>query len=261
MAAFEPAVSMAPRLRAMDEPQGDCWPELVDALRDAILASPHDETAHADIVRKTACICSDPTRLAENLLAGTARLLGEMWLEDDVDFVAVTLATHLLTNLLMRLEEAPETFGFAAGPRAAGIERGTVALMVAPGEQHGFGLCLLAYRLRYVGWQVHVAEGERDLVEHAFDRRPLAIGISAGHAEAIDRIASVVRLLRQRCSPRVLNIAVGGPAFSTPDCSRAVVACDLVATTADDMLTWLDKLGVETPSSPRLCTGDRLRPV
>ena len=182
-----------------------------------------------------------PCDMAEGLLCGAARLLGELWLNDDVDFVIVTLATHRLSSLLMQLEDDPEALGYPVQPRPA-IRRSQdrIALMTADDDQHGFGLSMLGYRLRQADYQVYVAENLADLRDYVTAVEPLAIGISASHTAAGRAAIAMAADLRKSFAPRQLNIALGGPAFTTSELGEAIEIADLVGQSSDDMLNWLD---------------------
>ena len=89
--------------------------------------------------------------LLNELLAPAARLLGRMWEEDACDFVTVTLGIHRL-NQIMKEAEAE-----AAEPAFSRSFDRHILLLPAPGEQHGFGIAMVADSFRAAGWCVRSA--------------------------------------------------------------------------------------------------------
>lgn len=82
-----------------------------------------------------------------NLLAPVARRLGEMWEEDTTDFANVTLGVSRLQRILRHIGE-----NYA---EAADVQRsGSVLLTTIPGEQHSFGLAMVAEFFRNDGWDI-----------------------------------------------------------------------------------------------------------
>ncbi|MEL6373923.1 MAG: hypothetical protein AAFR04_08130, partial [Pseudomonadota bacterium] len=84
-----------------------------------------------------------------NLLAPTARLLGQWWEDDDVDFVDVTIGTT-------RLQQAIHRFVPHSTPISHPQQK-RILLAPAPDEQHCFGLTILSEVMRARDW--HVAGG------------------------------------------------------------------------------------------------------
>ena len=90
-----------------------------------------------------------PTQtLLLDLLAPTARHLGELWADDLCDFAAVTIGLCHLHRILQDLSRGTRPTGFAGegGPR--------ILLCPAQGEQHTFGLAVVMELLRRAGWNV-----------------------------------------------------------------------------------------------------------
>jgi methanogenic corrinoid protein MtbC1 len=144
-----------------------------------------------------------------DLLAPTARLLGDLWSNDLCDFTEVTVGVWRLHQLVREL--SPE---FRADLRAG--EDGRRALLVAiPGEQHTFGLVLLAEFFRRSGWDVWsgpVASGDelRDLVR---SERFAVVGLSVGGSGHVQGLAAEIQSVRRASRNRAVGVMVGGPLF------------------------------------------------
>ena len=80
-----------------------------------------------------------------------ARRMGGMWDCDEADFAAVTMGLVRLHRMLHLLDERftmHHTFSHAP------LQVGRILLMPAFGEQHGFGLAMVAQFFRRAGWDV-----------------------------------------------------------------------------------------------------------
>ena len=162
-----------------------------------------------------------------DLLAPAARKLGVMWEEDECDFTAVTLGVGRLQLLLQELSPA---FGhhvfYPANARR-------VLLVPAPGEQHTFGLSMVAEFFLHDGWDVVGGQGGlRDeavglVGQQWFD----VIGFSVGSEARLDWLTSCIKSVREAsCNPRI-GVLVGGPIFTLHPDYVAMVGAD--ATSSD----------------------------
>jgi methanogenic corrinoid protein MtbC1 len=144
------------------------------------------------------------------LLAPVARRLGEMWLADECDFTTVTLGLWRLHQVLHELAPA---FQFDGDPVTEGKR---VLLASNPGEQHTFGLFMVAEFFRRAGWDV--IDGP------AFSARELAAavrhdwfsvaGFSLSCEGGFGRLADLIRDVRQASRNRAIGIIVGGAVFA-----------------------------------------------
>ena len=81
-------------------------------------------------------------------LAPAARYLGELWASDHLTFTQVTVGTGRLQQLLYQISDDFE----ADSPIVMHCRR--VLLAPTPGEQHTFGLTMVASYFRRAGWDV-----------------------------------------------------------------------------------------------------------
>lgn len=140
-------------------------------------------------------------------LAPAARLLGELWEDDRLSFTQVTIGVGRLQQLQHRLSDC---FEHDLPPR---VNSRRILLAAAPGEQHTFGLSIVASCFRTEGWDVAGGPGtdEPTLLEavqgHWFDLVGLSISADR-HLEALSRL---VRRVRRASRNRSLGVVVGGP--------------------------------------------------
>lgn len=156
-----------------------------------------------------------------DLLAPTARLLGEFWEEDRCDFIDVTMG-------LWRLQEAVHEISgrMAAADSAAG--EGRRALFAAmPGDQHSFGTVVIDELFRRGGWTTDRLSDAKTstLLKHAADGWFDVIGLTVSCDCNIGELTSIITALRNVSkNPRVC-VMVGGRIFSAdPDLAVQVGA-------------------------------------
>ena len=145
-----------------------------------------------------------------DLLAPTARYLGTLWEEDLCNFTEVTVGLGRLQRVLRELSPA---LGGSVEHPAQGRR---VLLLPSPGEQHTFGLVMVAEFFRRAGWDVTggawaAGSDAASLVgAEWFD----AIGYSLGAEVHLRALAESVRNVRHATCNRSIKVLVGGPMFS-----------------------------------------------
>lgn len=161
------------------------------------------------------------------LLAPAAARLGAMWDDDLCDFNAVTLGVGRLQKILYKL--SPAFVSEAAFP--ANAHR--IALVSAPGEQHTFGLSMVAEFFLHAGWDVMVGHGggRVEAVDLAREQWFDVIGFSVGSEARLDWLASCIKAVRAAsCNPDI-GVLVGGPIFTLNPEYATLVGAD--ATSGD----------------------------
>ena len=140
------------------------------------------------------------------LLAPAARVLGEMWEEDRCGFADVTVALCRLYEILRGLSAGPQT---TTDTPPLGRR---VLLVPVLGEQHTFGLLMVAEFFRRSGWEVwsESLPGARELINLAGQEWFTLIGLSVGCETHVDGLASMIHSLRKAARNRSLGVMVGG---------------------------------------------------
>ena len=140
-------------------------------------------------------------------ITGSARLIGELWSRDALDFVNVTIA---LSRLHRVMHEFSQEFLSEGNAESNGL---SLLLMTEPGSQHGLGVFMLSEFFRQAGWRVTLASPQ-DIVD--FKRIFLsdwfdAVVLSISTDRQIDAVAqSLLELSKTTANPN-LKIYVGGP--------------------------------------------------
>jgi len=181
----------------------------VDALTALLLGM--DADAISAFVQKVRARGITTEALYLELLTPAARLLGRMWEEDRCDFTAVTLGLWRLQRLLYELSP---TFQMEFG---TGVPRDgrRVLLNPVPGEQHTFGMFMVAEFFRRGGWEVYDGPScsHAHLVELARANWFGVIGISASCERWLDELRAVVADVRRVSRNPGISIIVGGSMF------------------------------------------------
>jgi methanogenic corrinoid protein MtbC1 len=176
-----------------------------------------------------------------DLLAPSARYLGELWTTERSDFVEVTVALHRLQDLAhkfsayLRGMDDAETV-LPAGPRA---------LCVAmPGEQHVFGAQLVGEFLRRARWDVWDAPGatEPDIISLLAREWFTIVGISVSTLDQPEALAGLVRRVRRASLNPDLRVMVGGLPFDEHPERAALVGADATARDGRDAVVKAQKL-------------------
>lgn len=147
--------------------------------------------------------------LYTGVLPEAARWLGLMWEEDRCDFAQVTIAVGRLQQASRLLARR---FHAAAVSRA---DAHSLLLLPAPGEQHTFGLQLLAEFFQRAGWRVAGGPKSSGIDAAALVRRNWfdVAGFSIGSAQMLKGLADSIRQVRRASRNRYLGVMVGGPLF------------------------------------------------
>lgn len=160
-----------------------------------------------------------------DLLAPAARLLGQLWEDDRVLFSDVTVAVGRLQRLLRSMSPA---FGLEIDCPPDGRR---VLLVPVPGEQHTFGLSMVAEFFRRAGWDVVC-----DLDGQAVDAATLVrqewfdvIGLSAGVDLRVGWLQSGITAIRTCSRNRAIGVMVGGPVFAVDPGLATRVGADACA--------------------------------
>ncbi len=144
------------------------------------------------------------------LLAPTARVLGDFWDNDVCDFVDVTMG-------MWRLQQVIHELGNRAPCRSARTRSDRRALFtVPPGDQHSFGLIMIEDFFRRAGWRTWSAPDAAlpDLYAIVGRQWFELIGLTVSNEEHVAALPKLLRELRQRSQNPSVGIMVGGKIFT-----------------------------------------------
>jgi len=155
-----------------------------------------------------------------NLFGPAACYLGHLWEQDIRDFVDVTLGTGRLQQFVWDFGAefqdfpSPEDAG-DAGEQWTRDKRRRALLLPIPGEQHTFGLTLMAEFFRRAEWEVRgwpLLE-ESELINLVRNEWFALVGISVGGEVSLAGLGSLIRDVRRHSNNRSVGVMVGGPIF------------------------------------------------
>ncbi len=148
--------------------------------------------------------------LLNELLTPAARLLGRMWEEDACDFMTVTLGVHRLNQIMKETEAA------AAEPAFSRSFDHHILLLPAPGEQHSFGLTMVADSFRAAGWCVRSAPAASrgQLLRLVKDEWFDVVGLSVATERSLKGLPACIRALRAASRNPRRFVMLGGNAIN-----------------------------------------------
>jgi methanogenic corrinoid protein MtbC1 len=180
----------------------------------------HHEPA-LTILRQLAERGATAHELCLDLLAPTARRLGEMWNTDCCDFTDVTIALGRLQLMLRELA------AHMVSTPIEGVPIRRALLLAVAGDQHTFGLAMVRDFFRAAGWRVATDAPEdldalKALVRaEAFD----VVGFTVGSERHTEQLAAAVHALRKHSRNPHVTVLVGGPLLlERPDLAAQVGA-------------------------------------
>lgn len=138
-----------------------------------------------------------------DLVAPTARLLGEQWQADLRSFTEVSAGLGTLQQVVHVLSPS-----FAPGLP----HRGLVVLVSAPGEQHTLGLYMVGEFLRRAGWGVQVAPSmsEAEILDVVVSEHVEMLGISVSNSELLEPLSALLAAVRRVSRNPNLAVMLGG---------------------------------------------------
>src|SRR6201996_4539128 len=177
-----------------------------DVAEFATLVATHDVTVARAYVSALLSRGVSLEKIYLDLLAPAARLLGEWWKEDVRDFTEVTSGLCRMHQLLHEFSAA-----FLHDARAASPERRAL-LVPMPGEQHSFGLIMVAEFFRRAGWDVwdlHPSKPE-DLLAAVQKQWFSVVGVSLSCESRLEQLAPLIAAIRAKSRNPAVGIMVGG---------------------------------------------------
>lgn len=202
---------------------GASWVSLPDAVREfteiVLGADAEAAVSYVDRIHQQGASMES---LCMELLAPTARRLGQLWESDDKDIAEVTLG-------LLRLHNVLRSLGPAAGTEEVSHDGPALrALLVpAPGEDHRLGIAMVVEFFRRAGWLV-----DGDAPDSLDELRAVVrtqwfdvVGLSVSCTSRLDTLAESVRVVREFSRNRKVAILVGGQIFArSPEIGASVDA-------------------------------------
>ncbi len=164
------------------------------------------------------------------LLAPTARRLGELWEADLCDFTQVTIGLWRLQQVMYDLSPLFQRDAQRSEVRRKGM------LVPAPGSQHTLGVFMVAEFFRKAGWDIWgepraTVSGLLEAVRKDwFD----VVGFSLGAEHQIPELVSTIAAVRRASRNPSVGIMVGGPLVVAHPEFLQDIGADISAETAEE---------------------------
>lgn len=167
------------------------------------------------------------------LLEPVARHLGDRWLADDLSFLDVHMGLTRLHQLICECE----SIGYQSENQP--LPNQSILLTCAPGEDHTFGLTMVADFFRRYGWQVSNLCGlDSDfLMARLSSTHYSAAGFSLHHEASYDRLKTTIEQVRTTSSNKNLVIMVGGDYFIRNPEGVKSIGADIFATNGKEAVS------------------------
>lgn len=212
----------------------------IDELCAALLSG--EEMAAAALVRRARRQGMSADMICLGYIAGAACRLGDLWREDRVSFVEVTLAAGRMYALLRGLRQMFPP----ALPRGGAHPR--ICFATPHGETHTLGVTMAADLFRRRGWEIDLFSGlsHNELLAAIGDSDYAIFGLSAGSARMLEPLIRLKVALRIS-HPGAWIMICGKITEVVPDLAARVdadlVASD-VASAVDEMQALITQAGV-----------------
>lgn len=144
------------------------------------------------------------------LCAWAAREMGELWTDDRVSFVDVTIGVCRLHDVVHRFSGVQELAALPALTAAPSI-----LIASAPGEQHVFGVLVASELFRQQGWEVttDTSGDAQAIVRHVAGRRFDLAGLSVSHDGAVGDLTTLVSAMKKAAKNPSMKMLAGGHLF------------------------------------------------
>ncbi len=163
-----------------------------------------------------------------DLLAPVARHLGTLWERDLCDFTEVTVGLGRLQQVLR-----DNSVAFAEPTALNDPAPGRRILLVpCPGEQHTFGLSLVAEFFHRAGWDVATNFGAHEVSPAMLVSQDWydVVGFSLGAEASLTRLGESIAEVRKASKNPMLPIIAGGAVFALHPEYAAQIAADAIIT-------------------------------
>lgn len=205
--------------------------EHLDKLCDAFLCD--DPALREQSLQRILNENMSSTEIIDHIIPAAARLIGERWVNDEIGFADVTIAT-------MRLQDAARAL-MSEGPQGVVEPLGAVLLIIPRGEDHSLGASIAADQFKRHGYEVDLVVGKHglEILEMVRHNRYALVGVTAARLKTLAEIKILVERIRKGV-PRRVPIVVGGPIVQTDIDVQDVTGADHVGSDIQQVLTMCD---------------------
>ena len=204
---------------------------ILDYLDRAILSPSYfDAAAIADEMRGHRLSSDD---LIDLYVPAAARLLGEKWVDNSINFADVTIGTMRLQSLLSEASAQ-----MAPAGQLGQIDLQTLVI-VPQGEQHFLGASVVAAQSRRLGCSVGMSFDEDlgSLRNRVFQEQPDLVMISCSRLELLESVAGTVQSVNDASKNNPV-IALGGAFQMDTEPVKDLLGVDIVTSVVSEAVTF-----------------------
>ena len=213
------------------------------ALCDALLSQ--DEAAAAQFIMHLRHNGTKTEDIHLIYMARAARMLGDMWDDNKIDFVTVTLGTGRLLAIMRGMRPLFETPLPVLGK--------TAIFASVPGENHTIGVRMATDIFRKDGWEIDLKVGlDHNSLVDQIERQPSGIiGLSIGGKHSMEPLSKLVVALNICCPNSLILVCGQDVEHSKP--VLQLMGLDAIAETFDEAKQKMAELwDRKTEQSPTL---------
>lgn len=176
------------------------------------------------------------------LLAPSARRMGQFWEDDTCDFVDVTMALWRLQEVMREIALRYPVYSDSAGDRRSAL------FAPMPGEQHCFGTLMVEEVFARAGWDTEAliepqrSELLQSLAERTFD----VVGLTVSNDCPSGDISSLIAAIRSVSKCRSIKVLIGGRVINANPGLVSLVGADGTAADARSALILADRIVAES---------------
>lgn len=216
-----------------------------DASRFAILPLRLEAASLLDEVDGFIAEGSSVETICLDLLAPAARMLGEMWDRDEIDFLDVTMGLWRLQEVMREIAARwPADLPELNVPRSA-------LFSPMPGDQHNFGTLMIEEVFSRGGWQSEalVRPERRDLLDRLAQRPFDLVGLTLARDCPSATLANLIKAMRNASANPAIVVFVGGRMINANPGMVKDVGADGTGSDALSALDMAEALMKRSPSS------------
>ncbi|MEO1489090.1 MAG: cobalamin-dependent protein [Pseudomonadota bacterium] len=184
-----------------------------------------------------------PESVYLDMLAPAARRLGEMWENDECDFVDVTMGLWRLQEVMREIAaRSPAITDPFSEPRRA-------LFAPLPGDVHGFGAQMIDNVFTNAGWDsdVLINPQRRQLLDYVANKPLDLVGLSISRSCPAAGLASLIKAIRSVSQNPHVCVLIGGPTVNQDPGIVAEVGADGTGVDAKAALDVAERLILAAP--------------
>lgn len=226
----------------------------------AITGSTVEQFAQLPLSLEAANLAQEIDRLLESgvaveaiyvdLLAPTARILGEMWERDECDFVEVTMGLWRLQEVMREIGSRYPSIRQKSGPPG----RMTALFCPLPGDDHSFGALMIDEVFARAGWSSEAIPlpQRRELLDTVSRRAFDCVGLTVTRDCPVAVMRNLIQALRKVSANPDVVILVGGRFIDSDPAIVAEIGADGTGADARGALDVAERLVASAPSRARI---------